>query len=82
VKGSKPDPGRKRLEWLLTLTDIGAKVGPLTRKAAAAARVRATRSGDVTSVTITPVKQRTVSSQPATPAGVASTVSASSAPTK
>jgi len=71
---------------------------PLTveQKAAAAAKMRATRSargttsrkqklavkGDVTSVTITPVKQPTVFSQPATPAGVASAVSASSGPTK
>jgi hypothetical protein len=71
---------------------------PLTveQRAAAVAKLRATRKargttspkqklavkGDVTSVTITPVKQPTVFSQPATPAGVASAVSASSGPTK
>jgi hypothetical protein len=71
---------------------------PLTveQKAAAAAKMRATRKargttskkqklavkGDVTSVNITPVTQPTVSSQPATPAGVASTVPAPSGPTK
>ena len=71
---------------------------PLTseQKAAAVAKLRATRAargttskkqklavkGDVTSVTITPVKQPTVTSQPATPAGVASTTTASSGATK
>jgi len=66
------------------------------QKAAAVAKLRATRAargttskkqklavkGDVTSVTITPVKQPASAPQPATPAGGAPTVSAPSGPTK